>query len=103
MVWRGNSEQAELPTELISQLKRVCDVMDEEKPLETRPDEAISQTEAQEIALNECKVNYDYIKAEFDTDKNAWNIGFWEDNAQIASQTILIDTTGKVLGIGYAE
>lgn len=41
-VWRGNSEQAELPTELILQLKREYGVIDEEKPLETQPDEAIS-------------------------------------------------------------
>ena len=66
-------------------------------------DETISQTEAEEIALTERKVNYDYIKTEFDADKNAWEIGFWEDTAQIASQTILIDTVGKVLNIGYAE
>lgn len=34
-VWRGNREQAELPAELIPQLKRVCDGMDENKPIET--------------------------------------------------------------------
>ena len=34
-VWRGTNEQAELPTELIPQLKRECNVMDEEKPLGT--------------------------------------------------------------------
>ena len=34
-VWRGINEQAELPTELIPQLKRECNVMDEEKPLGT--------------------------------------------------------------------
>jgi len=29
-VWRGNNEQAELPSELISQLKKACDAMDQD-------------------------------------------------------------------------
>lgn len=63
----------------------------------------ISQDEAEEIALSECKVNYAFIETEFDANNNVWEIGFWEDNASIASQTILIDATGEVLAVRYAE
>ena len=102
-MWRGNSEQAELSDELIRLLRESGVLVAEEKPVETHPDETINQTEAQEIALNECRVNYNYIKAEFNTDKDVWEIGFWENNAAVAAQTIVVDTTGCILSVYYAE
>lgn len=65
--------------------------------------EPISQAEAESIALAECKVNYDYIETVFDENKNAWEIGFWENETVIAAQTAVIDMTGNILDMWYAE
>ena len=39
--------------------------------------EGISQTKAEEIALEQCNVNYDYIKTEFNHSENLWSVEFW--------------------------
>ena len=67
------------------------------------PGGAISQSEAEKIALAECKVNYDYIEAKFDTGNDTWEVGFWETHAKLAAQTVTMDAAGALLGIGYAE
>lgn len=99
-VWRGNSEQAELPEELTALIKE-----NGVKGMESTGflKEPISQTEAEEIAASECRVNYDDIKTEFDAAQNAWEIEFWEDDAVIAAQTIVIDTVGNIINSRYAE
>ena len=101
-VWRGGNEQAQLSEELITQLRG-----DAVKSLSMEsagfPVEPISQTRAEKIALAECKVNYDYIEAEFDATKNAWQIGLWEDNTVIAAQTAVVDVAGNILNSWYAE
>ena len=71
------------------------------EPLEI---EGISQEKAEEIALEQCKVNYDYIKTEFNSTEKRWYVEFWENMAKdVATQTVLIDTEGNVLGSLYAE
>ena len=66
--------------------------------------EGISQAKAEEIALEQCKVNYDYIKTEFNSTEKRWYVEFWENMAKdVATQTVLIDTEGNVLGSLYAE
>lgn len=73
----------------------------EGEPLEI---EGISQEKAEEIALEQCKVNYDYIKTEFNSTEKRWYVEFWENMAKdVATQTVLIDTEGNVLGSLYAE
>ena len=73
----------------------------EGEPLEI---EGISQAKAEEIALEQCKVNYDYIKTEFNSTEKRWYVEFWENMAKdVATQTVLIDTEGNVLGSLYAE
>ena len=70
------------------------------EPLEI---EGISQEEAEEIALEQCKVNYDYIRTEFNHTEKRWSVEFWETTAKVPAQTILVDTEGNVTGIQYAE
>ena len=70
------------------------------EPLEI---EGISQEEAEEIALEQCKVNYDYIRTEFNHTEKRWSVEFWETTAKVPAQTILVDTEGNVTGIRYAE
>ena len=65
--------------------------------------ESISQAEAEEIALEQCKVNYDYIRTEFDHTEKRWSVEFWENTAKVPAQTILVDTEGNVTGLWYAE
>ena len=65
--------------------------------------EAISQSEVENIALSKCKVNYDYIKTEFNAKDNIWSVEFWENIAKVPTQTILIDTEGSVVTVYYAE
>ena len=73
----------------------------EGEPLEI---EGISQEKAEEIALEQCKVNYDYIKTEFNSTEKRWYVELWENMAKdVATQTVLIDTEGNVLGSLYAE
>lgn len=63
----------------------------------------VSRNEAEEIALAECRVNDVYLETEFDADGHVWEIGFWEDGAALAAQTVFIDAVGNVLGTDYAE
>lgn len=63
----------------------------------------ISQSEAENIALSKCKVNYDYIKTDFNEDDSIWSVEFWENIAKVPTQTILIDTEGSVVTVRYAE
>ena len=101
-VWRGNNEQAELSEELISQLENNA-VKSLGMESAEFPIEPISQTEAEKLALAECKVDYDYIDTEFDAAQNAWEIGFWEDNTVIAAQMIVVDGAGNILNNWYDE
>lgn len=61
--------------------------------------EGISQTKAEEIALEQCNVNYDYIKTEFNHSENLWSVEFWNTDRKIPTQTILIDTEGKIRNV----
>ena len=72
----------------------------EGEPLEI---EGISQEKAEEIALEQCKVNYDYIKTEFNHSEKKWSVEFWENIGKIPTQTIIVDNEGNVLAIRYAE
>ena len=72
----------------------------EGEPLEI---EDLSQEKVEEIALEQCKVNYDYIKTEFNHTEKRWSVEFWENTAKVPAQTILVDTEGNVTAIWYAE
>jgi len=61
--------------------------------------EGISQTKAEEIALEQCNVNYDYIKTEFNPTEKQWSVEFWNADRKIPTQTILIDTEGKITNV----
>ena len=52
-------------------------------------------------ALQQCNTNYDYTEIAYDRDEEAWKIGFWENGAAIAAQTIMINET--ILHIQWAE
>lgn len=97
----GKKETSSIPTETIVSID-TAPTQTTEKDSGTA-DNPISQTEAEETALAECKVNYDYIKATFDATQNTWEIGFWEDNAVIASQTIVVNNAGNILNSWFAE
>jgi len=76
-------------------------VYGEGQPLDN---EGISKEKAEEIAIEQCKVNYDYIKTAFEASEERWVVEFWENLAKdVPTQTILIDTEGNVLAISYAE
>ena len=75
-------------------------VYSEGEPLDI---EGISQEEVEEIALEQCKVNYDYIKTEFNHSEKIWSVEFWENIEKTPTQTILIDTAGNVVTPRYAE
>ena len=72
----------------------------EGEPLEI---EGLPQEKVGEIALEQCKVNYDYIKTEFNHTEKRWSVEFWENTAKVPAQTILVDTEGNVTAIWYAE
>ena len=55
------------------------------------------------IALEHCKTNYDYTDITYIDDREVWEVGFWENNAKIASQTITIDKDGNVVNVWWAE
>ena len=64
----------------------------------------ITQEKAEEIALAQCKVNFDYIKTEFDEDLKHWRVEFWEKTAKyVPAQWIYVDTEGNITSIMYAE
>lgn len=63
----------------------------------------IAQSEVKAIAIAQCKVNYDYIGVDFDDAEKVWKVGFWENDAVVAAQTITIDTAGNILNTLYAE
>ena len=65
--------------------------------------DSIAQSEVEAIAIAQCKVNYDYIGADFDDAEKVWKVGFWENDAVVAAQTVTIDTAGNILNILYAE
>lgn len=70
---------------------------------ETLDVEGISQAEVEAIALEQCKVNYNYTTTNFISDEQRWSVEFWESTGKVPAQTVLIDTEGIVLGIRYAE
>ena len=70
---------------------------------ETFAIEGISQEEVEAIALEQCKVNYDYTTKSFNNDEQRWSVEFWEFTGKVPAQTVLIDTEGNVIGIRYAE
>lgn len=70
---------------------------------ETLAIEGISEEEVEAIALEQCKVNYDYTTKNFNNDEQRWSVEFWEFTGKVPTQTVLIDTEGNVLGIRYAE
>ena len=55
------------------------------------------------IALEHCKTNYDYTDISYLADRGVWEVGFWENGAKIAAQTITIDKDGNVVNIWWAE
>ena len=71
---------------------------DTNKPVKlTNEDEILS------IALEHCKTNYDYTDITYFEDREVWEVGFWENNAKIAAQTITIDKEGNVVNVWWAE
>jgi len=78
-----------------------CDIIHGEG--ETLTIEGISKEEAEGIGLEQCKVNYDYTTVTFIHEEQRWSVEFWEYAGKVATQTVLIDTEGNVLGIRYAE
>ena len=65
--------------------------------------DSIAQSEVEAIAIAQCKVNYDYIGVDFDDAEKVWKVGFWENDAVVAAQTVTIDTAGNILNNLYAE
>ena len=64
---------------------------------------SLTENEALALALEHCKTNYDDISVTYNEDREVWLVGFWEDNAKIAAQTITIDKEGEVVSISWAE
>ena len=64
---------------------------------------ALTATQIEEIALAQCKVNFDYIRTEFIDSENVWSVEFWESSAKVPSQTVIINLDGIVLENHFAE
>lgn len=65
--------------------------------------EGISPERAEEIAREQCKVNYDSIRTEFDDTGKEWSVEFWRGNEILPAQTVQIDTEGNITAIIYSE
>ena len=65
--------------------------------------EGISPERAEEIAREQCKVNYDSIRTEFDDTGKEWSVEFWRGNEILPAQTVHLDTEGNVTAIIYSE
>ena len=67
------------------------------------PSKYTDEEEILNIALEHCKTNYDYTEIDYISDSELWEVGFWENGAQIAAQTITLDKDGNVIYIRWAE
>ncbi len=67
------------------------------------PDDTLTETDVEQIALEHCKHNYDYVETTYDSDNKKWQVGFWENGAKLAAQTVTIDSEGNLLGTWFAE
>ena len=65
--------------------------------------EGISPERAEEIAREQCKVNHDSIRTEFDDTGKGWSVEFWRGNEILPAQTVHIDAEGNVTAIIYSE
>ena len=66
-------------------------------------DFVLTETDVEQIALEHCKHNYDYVETTYDSDNKKWQVGFWENGAKLAAQTVTIDSEGNLLGTWFAE
>ena len=81
-----------------------------EQPIDSNPiddststEKLTNEDEILRIALEHCKTNYDYTEIMFYEDREVWEVGFWENKAKIAAQTITIDKEGNVVNVWWAE
>ncbi len=66
-------------------------------------DFVLTEADIEQIALEHCKHNYDYIETTYDTDNKKWQVEFWENGAKLAAQTVTLDSDGNLLGVWFAE
>ncbi len=66
-------------------------------------DKELTTEEIKEIALRICQGKHDYIEAYYDVGKKEWVVGFWENGATFALQTVFLDADGNVLQIRFAD
>ena len=67
------------------------------------PDDTLTETDIEQIALEHCKHNYDYIETTYDTNNKKWQVEFWESGAKLAAQRVTLDSDGNLLGTWFAE
>ena len=46
---------------------------------------------------------YDYTEMVFIEEEQLWEVSFWENGAKLASNTVVIDTSGNVVDVRYSE
>lgn len=63
----------------------------------------INKEYIENVAKEKCKVNYDYIKSELSEENTKWVVEFYENDAMVPAQTIILDKEGKIIEIRYAE
>ena len=63
----------------------------------------LTKTDIEQIALEHCKHNYDYIETTYDSDNKKWQVEFWENGAKLAAQRVTLDSDGNLLGTWFAE
>ena len=66
-------------------------------------DKELTTEEIKEIALRICQAKHDYVEAYYDVGKKEWIVGFWENGATFALQTVFLDADGNVLQIRFAD
>lgn len=50
-----------------------------------------------------CKVNYEYVKSEISGENTKWVVEFYEDNAMLPAQTIILEKDGTIIENWYSE
>ncbi len=65
--------------------------------------EPITEEQAVEIAKAVVTVEYDYVKAVYDTETAAWTVDFARENTLGGDQTVTLDPYGIILGSTYGE
>jgi len=66
-------------------------------------DFVLIETDIEQLALEHCKHNYDYIETTYDTDNKKWQVEFWENGAKLPAQRVTLDSEGDLLGTWFAE